>query len=310
MTPSGNLDLRPSIEASGGGTSAASAHTAEVLRIGYSPHEYQNSANDIESHDGKPNFNGIADTVRVMVALELLTPGTRRHLLTKKDPTTISTRSHIAIDVELPRHIQSWSKATAQELRQLLVSIAPLRPEEPFRLDGGRNYRVDVHGLNSPRGDALLSACGIETGTVLWCSPDHHERDDPPEKDRSKALFLLDPSPGEITLSMHGAMSQDEIRKSAHLPPVPRSPCSNLPRLHFTDGQGESVGILSYMDCEANQYSLGAVSACTGRSTHPAQSPYYLSIPRQQLPAECISDSLPCVAMLKMIIGILSSLMI
>ena len=204
------------------------------------------------------------------MAPELLSPGTRRPP-SKANPKTSSEWARV--DVELPRHMQFWSKATAHDLRQSLVAKAPLRPELPFRLGGGRNSRVDETRLNSARGDALLSACGIEAGTVLWCSPDHQQQrdDDLPGIDyqwtQSQALTSRSLRPGEITLSKHGVSS---MRTVSDAYPMPRSPRSNLPRLQFTDGQGEVVGVLSYVDCEANQYSLGAISACTGMSSaHP-----------------------------------------
>ena len=225
----------------------------------------------VESPYGKPNDDCAvrkADTVRVMVAPELLSDKT--------------SSEWARVDVELPRRHSWLSKATAHDLRQSLVAMAPLRPELPFRLYGGRNPRVDERRLNSARGDALLSACGIEAGTVLWCSPDPIDDDgddDLPGKDQrqtsqSQALTLsrshIIPPGREIT-PIHGGSSPNELRTvSDDAYPMPRSPRSNLPRLQFTDGQGEVVGVLSYVDCEANQYSLGAISACTGMSSaHP-----------------------------------------
>ena len=217
--------------------------------------------NAVEPNDDYVVRKADDDTVRVivMVAPELLSD-------------TWTSSEWARVDVELPRR-----HSTAHDLRQSLVVMAPLRPDLPFRLYGGRNpHRVDERRLNAARGDALLSACGIEAGTVLWCSPDPLDDDDPvlPGKDqKTQSQALTSPRrlhispPGREITPIHGGPSPNELLRTVSDAYLPRSPRSNLPRLQFTDGQGEVVGVLSYMDCEANQYSLGAISACTGMSS-------------------------------------------
>jgi hypothetical protein len=194
------------------------------------------------------------NSVRVMVSPDLILTTPHRYLQASED---LKRGHRVVVDVKLPK--QLWSKANARGFRQALMAQAPLRPEVPFHLSGGGISSSEELKLNSPRGDAPLVACGVSAGAVLTCNPDDQQHQAWEEigqqVQRYKAVNKMTPK------ERPPSSSSQTSAKVSHLP---RSPRSSLSKLQFErDLKGTPV-VMRFLDCDANQYSLGAVSACTG----------------------------------------------
>jgi hypothetical protein len=120
-------------------------------------------------HVQSPPEKGANICVRVMVSRELIL--THRPVGGQQAQVGYQAMSHRWAPVDVLLSADLWSSVTASEFWQELVAQAPLRPEVPIRLSGENLSESDEEKLNSPRGDFLLSFCGVTVESVLTCEP-------------------------------------------------------------------------------------------------------------------------------------------